>query len=103
LLSVSSKVDRQHFFAEREKLRLYTLKLVTILACTNLVGRFIPPIAKFRGKIYRWELADGFQSGSSVSVTDSGLISQGEPGYVMWLVHVSCCQLITLSIGISDC
>jgi hypothetical protein len=49
---------------------LCTPIFVTILACTKAVGRFIPPIAVFKGKKYRSEFADGFSDCSLLTKTD---------------------------------
>ena len=58
---------------------------VTVLACTNAIGSFIPPMAIFKGKKHRDEFSDGFPNGSLVMMTDSGWIN--EDVFLKWLHH----------------
>ena len=51
-------------------------ELVTILACTNAIGNFIPPMAIFKGKKYHSEFSDGFPNGTLVKMSDSGWINE---------------------------
>lgn len=60
-------------------------ELVTVLACTNATGNFIPPMAIFKGKRFLPEFSDGFPNGSLITMTDSGWIN--EEAFMKWLQH----------------
>lgn len=78
-------------FAEKGSKAVYSQtcvergELVTILACTNATGNFIPPMAIFKGKKFHKEFSDGFPNGSLVTMTDSGWIN--EDAFLSWLHH----------------
>ncbi|XP_063241227.1 uncharacterized protein LOC134541602 [Bacillus rossius redtenbacheri] len=58
---------------------------VTVVACTNAVGNYIPPFVIFKGKRYHKEYKDGFPNGTEVIMTESGWIN--EEAFVKWLHH----------------
>ncbi|XP_069703714.1 uncharacterized protein [Periplaneta americana] len=60
-------------------------EVVTILACTNATGNFIPPMAIFKGKKFHKEFADGFPNGSLVTMSESGWINDEK--FLCWLHH----------------
>ncbi|KAJ4437830.1 hypothetical protein ANN_13768 [Periplaneta americana] len=51
-------------------------RFVTILACANAIGNFIPLMAIFKGKKHLPEFGDGWPNGSLVTMTESGWINK---------------------------
>lgn len=73
-------------------------ELVTIVACCNATGQYIPPMAIFKGKKFHKEWEEGFPPGTRVSMSESGWIN--EELFLVWLQHFQnnripgCCVLV---------
>ncbi|XP_020287527.1 uncharacterized protein LOC109856551 [Pseudomyrmex gracilis] len=58
---------------------------VTVLACMNAAGQFIPPFVLFKGVRKRDDFMIGMPSGTEIVMTEKGWIT--EDAFKMWLDH----------------
>ena len=58
---------------------------VTVMACCNAVGNFIPPMGIFKGQRCKPEFADGAPPGTLVQMSESGYISAEL--FLSWCKH----------------
>jgi len=58
---------------------------VTVMACCNAVGNFIPPMVIFKGQRSKPEFADGAPPGTMIKMSESGYIASDL--FLSWLQH----------------
>jgi len=73
---------------------------VTVMACCNAVGNFIPPMVIFKGVRCKPEFADGAPPGSLIEMSESGYISADL--FLSWLKHFNRYRLAGNCILIVD-